>query len=106
MLNLVQVACNLVRSVATIPHSERSQPCNGKIHSGYLHLTRLLVSSCVMLVTLSPCALEGIEVVSVDVVVDGVGPRSLSPTRVAAFSRSGNQNAAEKGLLVSGFLID
>ena len=43
MLDLVQVACNLVRSVATIPHSERSQPCNGKIRSGYLYLTHLLV---------------------------------------------------------------
>ncbi len=45
MLDLVQVACNLVRSDATIPHSERSQPCNEKIRSGYLHLTRLLVIS-------------------------------------------------------------
>ena len=43
MLNLVQVASNLVRSVAIILHSERSQPCNGKIRSGHLHLTHLLV---------------------------------------------------------------
>ncbi len=72
MLDLVQVACNLVRSVVTIPHSERSQPCNGKTRSGHLHLSHLLVSSCVMLTTLSAYSFEDFEAVPVHVVVSVV----------------------------------